>query len=433
MLHSVRATRAAIEPSRGLVIAKAPAMRWLVCLALACSDPVDPAHDAAVSPDSARPDAGPPAGEDAGAAAFSRAVRIGETRLVEAAPSALVRQPDVTYDPDDDVYAIVHGQGPVSARVVSRDGEPIGSPIVVPTNASLPDDRAWSQSPRIAYAPGRDRYLVTWADARTDADRPEVWARFVRFDGATLAPEGDDFAISGPGVFHESEPALAYVPSSDLFVVTWIEGGVRARGVRLDGTMTEPVILATGAWFEKTSVAITASAIVVSVATAAGEIAGVRAFYLDHDLVPTGELEVATGVTGTKVNELAFDSSRVLAGWWEATPTMARFATRFLVPGGSATETTTLLPGYASYDGFALAYSPVARASLAVFHGHTEEDEGALIRPDGATSEPFLVTETGNMRGNFNPRVAASTREARWLVVTSQAYSHLAIQVVGVE
>jgi hypothetical protein len=112
---------------------------------------------------------------------------------------------------------------------------------------------------------------------------------------------------------------------------------------------------------------------------------------------------------------------------------MARFASRFLVPGGSPTETTTFLPGYQSYDGFALAYSPVARASLAVFHGHGEEDEAALVHPDGSTGEAFVVTDTGNVSGNFNPRVAASAREARWLVVSAHAYSHVAIQLVGVE
>jgi hypothetical protein len=379
-------------------------------------------------------DAGSAPVPDAGSVTLpGEPVLLGETRLLEAAPSSLVRMPDVVYDADDDVYAIVHGQGPVAARVVSRDGEPIGAPLVVPENASSPGDRSWSQSPRIAYAPAHRLFLATWADARNDPDRPEIWARFVRFTGAALEPVDRDFQVSGPGVFHESEPALAFVPSANLFVVTWIEAGVRVRGVRLDGTMTDPVVLASEGWFEKTAVVVAGESIVVTVARAIGEVASVSAFVLDSSLALTGETPLSTGVSGTKVNDLAFDSSRVLAIWWEATPAAARFASTFLAPGSAPSDAVTLFPGYQSYDGLALAYSAPADSYLAIFHGRSNEDEGALVGPDGTAGEPFIVTRTGDMNGNFNPRVAASTREPRFLVVTSHMYSHLAIQLVGVE
>ena len=96
-----------------------------------------------------------------------------------------------------------------------------------------------------------------------------------------------------------------------------------------------------------------------------------------------------------------------------------------------------LSPFYSAYDALDIDYNPASGQSLLVTHGGgaaSWEDAGVTILPNGAPYDNgFILTNTTDVRplranpansdGNFNPRVAASTNEKKWLMVTSSVFA----------
>jgi hypothetical protein len=96
-----------------------------------------------------------------------------------------------------------------------------------------------------------------------------------------------------------------------------------------------------------------------------------------------------------------------------------------------------LSPFYAAYDALDIDYNPASGQSLLVTHGGgaaSWEDAGVTILANGTPYDNgFILTNTSDVRplrgnpansdGNFNPRVAASTNEKKWLMVTSSVFA----------
>ena len=96
-----------------------------------------------------------------------------------------------------------------------------------------------------------------------------------------------------------------------------------------------------------------------------------------------------------------------------------------------------LSPFYSAYDALDIDYNPASGQSLLVTHGGgaaSWEDAGVTILANGTPYDNgFILTNTTDVRplrsnpanndGNFNPRVAASTNEKKWLMVTSSVFA----------
>src|SRR5659263_150583 len=90
----------------------------------------------------------------------AQASRLGNT--VAVASQGL--DSDVAYDSTHGVYLTTWGMWPVRARFVAAGGTPIGDAFQVPSANN-------AQTPRVAYAPGIDAFLVVWLDERTRDNR----------------------------------------------------------------------------------------------------------------------------------------------------------------------------------------------------------------------------------------------------------------------
>ena len=105
--------------------------------------------------------------------------------------------------------------------------------------------------------------------------------------------------------------------------------------------------------------------------------------------------------------------------------------------GNVVGDIRVLSPFYSAYDALDIDYNPASGQSLLVTHGGGSaswEDAGVTIMPNGAPYDNgFILTNTTDVRplranpansdGNFNPRVAASTNEKKWLMVTSSLFA----------
>ena len=93
--------------------------------------------------------------------------------------------------------------------------------------------------PAVAYNPAAYQYLVVWADGRSAARGTDIWGREVGAEGSLMSL---DFRITGPaGRSDEYQPAIAYGPDSNRYLVVWRDGrftgGAAARGTEIRGRL----------------------------------------------------------------------------------------------------------------------------------------------------------------------------------------------------
>ena len=93
---------------------------------------------------------------------------------------------------------------------------------------------------------------------------------------------------------------------------------------------------------------------------------------------------------------------------------------------------------YVAYDALDIDYNPPSGEFLLVTHGRNWEDAAVSITNAGdPIDNGFVLTNTTDIRpiktgdGNFNPRVAASKSEKKWLTVTSSAFAAVSGQFAG--
>ncbi len=170
------------------------------------------------------------------------------------------REPSLAYNPQTNQMLVVwqrelvddgsRVEHEIYARLVNANGTPTGNAIRVSTMGPNGNTAYDALDPFVAYGSGRNEFLVTW---RGDDNRSplvqgefEVFGQRIAADGIPTGP--DDFRISQMGPnrnpsFDASDPAIAYNPDLDEFMVTWtgidqLNDGeeVFAQLVRSDGT-----------------------------------------------------------------------------------------------------------------------------------------------------------------------------------------------------
>ncbi len=151
------------------------------------------------------------------------------TRLDMAAPGDET-DPAVAANGETGEYLITwRSSMGIYARIVSAEGNP-GAPFQVSTTGFN-----WG-APAVAYHPGADQYLVTWAVQ--GGMGWTVVGRLVNADGSTPGAELDP--VAGPAYLDEIEPALTYGASRQEYLLVYQQvnysTGETIRGQRLDSS-----------------------------------------------------------------------------------------------------------------------------------------------------------------------------------------------------
>lgn len=353
--------------------------------------------------------------------------RIGETFPIPTLAASMPKRfADAAHDPAGDVYLVVNGNAAISGAFVSADGSPIGQPF------QIADTTAWTQGVRVAY--GGDAFLVAWHDNRDAPDHARLRARRVAWDGSA-AVLGADVEIGTGETYSEMPPALAWSTTSSAFLVAWhttVGDDIHAQRVDAEGTRvgTEIVVTTDPDWQSDVGMAWNPALDQWLLAyTHAGATTEVRARTIAADGTLVGAETSMTTAAGTWLAHVAFvpDRGEYVVAWFEGAITARRVG----ADGTPIGDPFVLAPGYGSYDGFSMAYGPATATFAAVFHGTTDEDWAAAFAASGEQSVAFEATSSRGVEGNFNPRIAAHSTRAEWLVVTSRGFAEVVGQRLG--
>lgn len=352
--------------------------------------------------------------------------RIGDTFAI---PTLAASQPkrfaDAANDPVGDVYLVVNGNAAISGSFVDATGVALDEPFAIAETA------AWTQGVRVAFGGGA--FLVAWHDNRDDPNSARLRARRVAWAGA---PElGGDVEIGTGATYSEMPPAIAWSETSSTFLVAWhtaIGDDIHAQRVTSDGSRIGGEIVVTSDVDWQSDVGLAWNPVLdewLVAYTHAGATTEVRARRIAADgTVAAGETSMTTAA-GTWLAHAAFvpDAGEYLVAWYEG----ASAARRVAQDGTPLGDAFVLAPGYGSYDGFSMAYSPVTATFAAVFHGTTDEDFAVAFRADGTQSEVIEATSSRGRDGHFNPHVVAHATRPEWLLVTSLGFATVVGQRLG--
>ncbi|MBL9102945.1 MAG: hypothetical protein JNL82_18520 [Myxococcales bacterium] len=353
--------------------------------------------------------------------------RVGPTfeipTLAETMPK---RFADAAHDPVHDVYLVVNGNAAISGTFVDAAGAALGTPL------ALAETAAWTQGVRVAF--GATMFLAAWHDNRDAPDVAKLRGRIVGWDGEPLLA-GPDFVIGGDGTYSEMPPAIAWSSASQAFLVVWHTGAdhdIHAQRVAGDGALVGGPIAVTqdADWQSDAGVAWHPQRdewlVVYSHAGATTE---VRARRVAGDGALAAPATTLTLAPATWLAQVAYraETGDYLAAWYEG----KMMAMRVSADGEPLGEPFVLAPNYGTYDGFAVARSPVGGGFAAVFHGDSDEDFAAAFTADGAQGPVIVATDSPGADGHFNPRIAAHSTRREWLVVTSLGFSRVVGQVLA--
>ncbi|MEW6582651.1 MAG: hypothetical protein AB1416_07820, partial [Actinomycetota bacterium] len=173
--------------------------------------------------------------------------------------AAFAGQAAVTaYNPRADQHLVVwqgettvDGEDEIHGRLVRADGTPAGDQFRI-TNVGPDGDAAHdAASPAVAYNRRSDEYLVVYEGTATaGADQEtEVYAQRLSSAGARVGSpvRVSDMGPDGNGAFDALDPAVAYSPASNEYMVVWegdddtaplVDGETEIFGQRLDAAAT---------------------------------------------------------------------------------------------------------------------------------------------------------------------------------------------------
>ena len=387
--------------------------------------------------------------------ASAQASRTGTTFSLGGTP--LVYTPDVAYDNVHDRYLTVQGSRPagfIEGILADANGAVLSQFSINASRGAWAGE--YAQNPRVAFAAdvngGAGGYLVTWHE--TLGDFAQVRGRLVSADGVPL---GGDLVISVEAVDKFTSTcwlmgaAIAYSPTSREFLVAWMGSfnvsndirfnRVSAAGVVLQSTVTA-VTTASPDWERDPAVAYNPDADEFLI-TYAGYHNALSYAYAAARRVKAGtgallgsnvefDATLATYIPAVAYNTA---SKQYLAIWYHRSSQLAAFYGIKLNADG--TPASGLIPEssqYFAYDALDLKYNGVSGDYLLVTHSNTNEDAAVSVKSDGTPYDNgFLATSTANTagsKGNFNPRLTASTKSGSYLLVTASGFSFVGAQFI---
>ena len=391
--------------------------------------------------------------------AAAQAARTGPTfSLGAGSGQQLVLTPDAAYDYVHDRYFTVHGHGLIEGVLSASNGGILA--VTTPINANrLAWAGEYAQTPRVAFSPdvngGAGGYLVTWHET-VPGGFAQVRGRLVSADGVAI---GGDIVISLEAVNVPTTtnwtmgPAVAYSTQSHEFLVTWMGSytasndircnRLNASGVVLQAAVT-PVTTASPDWERDPDVVYnndTDEFLIVyagyhNVANYA-YVAGQRVKAGTGQLLGGSVEYDQIGAGATYIPAVAYNSQsrQYLAVWYHRSSTVIAFyGIKINADGTAASGLIVESSIYKAYDALGLKYNQVSGDYLVVTHSTGSEDAAISIKPDGTPYDNgFLATSTAGTagaKGNFNPRLATSTRSATYQLVTASGFSFIGTQFI---
>jgi len=344
----------------------------------------------------------------------------------------------VAYDSVNQVYLAVSTFGLLQGRFIDKNGTPLGLPFVIQGNPAF-----FTHFPSVTFAPDADgglgAFLVVWHS--TDLpNAASLHTRLVSFSkGGAI---GADNQVSVEGSYWERYAPVAYSTQSHQFLIVYKKfgGGVHAVRTDINGVAVAlPFIVAqTSLGEDLASVAYnkTNNQFVVSYEgysdnDRTGYVC-VRAVQAGTD-APLGAGPTIVHAGGANfITDLIYnpDTNQYLVVWYRGVDAMlGRVVNADLSLAGAVTPISAL---YKAYDGLGLAYNPITQTSFMVSHcANCNEDGGVEIKADGTPVDTgLLVTVSADGKPNYYPRIAASTNDPNWLVVTSHNFQYTASQML---
>ncbi|MBI4866237.1 MAG: hypothetical protein HY816_04730 [Candidatus Wallbacteria bacterium] len=99
---------------------------------------------------------------------------------------------------------------------------------------TVTDQRFQADLPRVSYATGIDRFLVTWQDARTSNSSLDILGHLFHHDGSGIPVSSDQDFFVASGAAEQDLATAAYDPASQTWLALWRESSqIRGQRVRL--------------------------------------------------------------------------------------------------------------------------------------------------------------------------------------------------------
>ena len=354
-----------------------------------------------------------------------------------------VRWPAVAYDACNQVYLTVWGSGgTIRGQFVKDDGTAAGGVFSISSGN-------FSQTPRAAYSPDTGRFLVTWHSTEQTSPSPRavVRAAVVAYPGGTAVPgtilSGDTYSSQW-----EIGAPVAYATGARQFLVAWARfGEVHARLVDNSGNAvgTEIPLSSGAADYERDPAVgyftdVDRFVVAWSAYNEAGAYSQGRAQLLSASTGAAVGSPVAFAQSGyVYVPEVALnsDTGKLLLAWIQGTTSGWRPYGRLLNSDGTfpSASGSILSSTVGAYDANSVAYNRLSKSFFLVTHGSTLQDWGFEISGVGAAAGTAAsltnIPEGTGYTGAFNPRLAASTMQPRWLLGTAGSFNTLWTQLVG--
>jgi hypothetical protein len=371
---------------------------------------------------------------------FAQASVLGSSFAIYGAAS---RGSATAYDTKNHVYLVVSAYGAVNGRFMSADGVPLPNCVSAGTSFVL-GGASFGHFPRVAYSPdangGLGGFMVTWHEGDAPGGGNTVHARAV----SLAACLGADRVISGADkTWWEGGPAIAYSTTSQRFLVAWRaiaswNGSPNDISGQLLDLSGQPLVASpfkitdTAIYEDNPSVAYNPSTDTFLVAFAGYDSSAFVAARLVSAGGALGAQYELGRAGGTYITDTTFISAtgRFLTAWHQ----LPGGATGRLVDGSTGIPEGAPIPlstRFTSNDALSVAYNAVSGSSFLVSHDQlTSEDGGFEISAAGVPSAGFGATSIGGS-GNFYPRVAASSIDKKWLLVTSNVFQTIYGQFIS--
>jgi hypothetical protein len=347
-----------------------------------------------------------------------------------------MRGSDVAYDPLNHVYLVVGAHGLVWGACADEGGNKVSSFTINTTGA-------FGQFPSVAYSPsvpngagGVGAFVVTWHEGYAGTTTNFVNTRLV---SCAVGPLSAQQTIVAPvGTWWESRPAIAYSPSSGVFLTVWRSGDYFIYGARLDSNGTligSPFqISPSGVGSQQPSVAWNGANNTFGVLYAgfggSGTTTGVSIVTTGGSVITSNIFNFA-GNNGTYITDIAYNSAtgRFVGLWYQlGSGTLGAE----IAADGSVVATGLVSTGTGTYDGLGLAYNPVSGTFLLVGHGRSYNVWGAELNSRGARiSADVEVTGAAGPTGSFYPLTGARSNAAQWDVSFAHNFTELRDQVIA--
>jgi hypothetical protein len=367
--------------------------------------------------------------------------RLGATTVAIAIAT---RGSNVAYDSVNHVYLAVStatfGGGAVRGRFIDKAGVPMGAPFMIQASANP------THFPAVTFSKDADGgaggFLVVWHESDI-AVGTSIHTRVVSVGKG--GPAGNDNLVSVDGAFWERYPAVAYSTTSREFLITYPRVARGIRGVRVDlngAALTAPFSISLTGQFEESSSLAYNPTNDQFVSLYEGyndpgrfgfmEVRAVQAG--SNTLLGAGPTRIYQG-GASFINQIVYlpDTNQYLACWFSNSAfaaTLCRVLNADLTSANGATPVSAV---WKSYDGLGLAYNPITQTSFMVAHGNSFEDGGVEVKLDGTPADAagLVVTSSPDGKPNFYPKIAASTDDPNWLVVTSHNFLSTNTQLLG--